>query len=126
MQGGIAGHAAVLGSPDTSRELAVLELKSELEEQLATRLGLDRAPPRAELVARVRDAGWLDAAETRDFAELLDDLGAIEARFAGLAPRSATSERVSDRRVLALAERVHRVLAAVGATKPRGRVDLAP
>ena len=43
-QGGIAGHAAVLGAPGTSRALAILELKSALEEELATRLGLERAP----------------------------------------------------------------------------------
>ncbi|MBN9159337.1 MAG: DUF4350 domain-containing protein, partial [Myxococcales bacterium] len=35
-QGGVAGHAAVIGAPQTTRVLAVLELKSALEEQLTT------------------------------------------------------------------------------------------
>ena len=61
-QGGVAGHAAVLGAPGTSRALAVLELKSALEEELATRLGLQRAPPTDQIVARLRAVRLLDEA----------------------------------------------------------------
>ena len=46
-QGGVAGHAAVIAAPGTSRVLAMLELKSALEEDLATRLG-----PRSSAAAR--------------------------------------------------------------------------
>jgi hypothetical protein len=61
-QGGVAGHAAVLGAPGTSRALAILELKSALEEELATRLGLQRAPPTDQIVARLRAVRLLDEA----------------------------------------------------------------
>jgi hypothetical protein len=56
MQGGIAGRAAVLGAPQTARVMAMLELKSALEEDVATRLGLDRTIPADELAARARHA----------------------------------------------------------------------
>ena len=71
-QGGVAGHAAVIAAPGTSRVLAMLELKSALEEELSTRLGLDRPPPHDELVARVRGA----AAPRRD-ASAADARGAL-------------------------------------------------
>jgi hypothetical protein len=60
-QGGVAGHAAVIGAPQTTRVLAILELKSALEEQLTTLLGLDKVPGQQELLASVAARGLLDA-----------------------------------------------------------------
>jgi len=60
-QGGVAGHAAVIAAPQTSRVLAVLELKSALEEQLTSILGLPKVPGHTELMAQVQERGLLDA-----------------------------------------------------------------
>jgi hypothetical protein len=60
-QGGVAGHAAVIAAPQTSRVLAVLELKSALEEQLTSILGLPKVPGHTELMAQVTGRGLLDA-----------------------------------------------------------------
>jgi hypothetical protein len=127
-QGGIAGHAAVLGSPDTSRTLGLLEIKSALEEELATRLGLDRTPPATELVARVRAEGLLDGEQARELSHLLDELARVELQFAQRsAPgRPAVTPRVRDSRVLSTAARVRAVLDAVRRRDPRGRLGRAP
>lgn len=60
-QGGVAGHAAVIAAPQTSRILAVLELKSALEEQLTSLLCLPKVPGHAELLREVSSRGLLDA-----------------------------------------------------------------
>ncbi|MEA2751577.1 MAG: hypothetical protein QOI41_5720 [Myxococcales bacterium] len=60
-QGGVAGHAAVIAAPQTSRVLAVLELKSALEEQLTSILGLPKVPGHTELMTQVQARGLLDA-----------------------------------------------------------------
>lgn len=108
--GGVAGHAAVLGAPHTSRVLVMLELKSALEEQLATRLGLDRAPPHDELVAKVRAARLLDAEDTLSLSRLLAELGRIEAFFARLARPREPIGRIRDAEVIAMAARVRELL----------------
>jgi hypothetical protein len=109
-QGGVAGHAAVLGAPDTSRVLAMLELKSALEEQLATRLGLDRAPPHDELVAKVRASGLLDEDHARSLSRLLGDLGRVEAFFARLERSPGPLGRIRDAQVVAVAARVREMV----------------
>jgi hypothetical protein len=120
-QGGIAGHAAVLGSPQASRVLGVLELKSALEEQLATTLGLTRAPPPDELVEKVRTSRVLDEPHADALAQLLGELAGIESAFARLSrptlPGTRPNARVGNARVLAYAARVHALL---GAIRPRG------
>jgi hypothetical protein len=89
-QGGIAGHAAVLGSPGTSRALAILELKSALEEELATRLGLDRAPSHDQLVARLRAERLLDESGARVLSRLLATMARIEAVATGVVDAQAS------------------------------------
>lgn len=89
-QGGIAGHAAVLGSPGTSRVLAILELKNALEEELATRLGLDRAPSHDQLVARLRAAHLLDDSGARLLSRLLSAMTRVEAVATGLVDAQAS------------------------------------
>jgi hypothetical protein len=112
-QGGIAGHAAVLGAPGTSRVLAMLELKSALEEQMATRLGLDRAPPRDVLVAKAVAEGLLDDHQAASLSGLLGELEHVEASFARLGRHPRPAMRIRDAHVLAVAARVRTLLGHV-------------
>jgi hypothetical protein len=115
-QGGIAGHAAVLGSPGTSRALAILELKSALEEELATRLGLDRAPPHDQLVARLRAARLLDDSGARLLSRLLSAMTRMEAAATGLARPGPGPRRgqPSDADVLNMAAQVRDIRQRLG------------
>jgi hypothetical protein len=115
-QGGVAGHAAIIAAPGTSRVLAMLELKSALEEELSTRLGLDRPLPHDELVARVRSAGLLDETHVGSLARLLAHLAHIEALL--VTKRRGSVERVRDADVLAVAARVEELLDAAAAGGP--------
>jgi hypothetical protein len=112
-QGGVAGHAAIIGAPGTSRVLAVLELKSALEEELSTRLGLERPPPHEELLAKVRAARLLDASHLVTLERLLAHLAHVESLL--VMRRRGAVERVRDAEVLAVAARVREVLDAVRA-----------
>jgi len=115
-QGGVAGHAAIIAAPGTSRVLAMLELKSALEEDLARRLGLDRPPPHDELMSKVRAAGLLDATHAVALERVLARLARIESLL--LMRRRGAAERVRDTDVMAMAARVHALLDAVGAARP--------
>jgi hypothetical protein len=106
--GGVAGHAAVLGAPSTSRILAMLELKNALEEGLATRLGVDRPPHNEELLAKVRAAGLFDAVQSAELARLLAQFARVEALL--VTRRRSASERVRDADVLRASERVRALL----------------
>jgi hypothetical protein len=103
-QGGVAGHAAVLQAPRTSRLLALLEFKSALEEDLATRLGLDRPPPHDELLARLRAAQLLDADGAASLGQLLKTLTEMEGLL--VTERRNARRRVRDVDVLEVASRV--------------------
>jgi hypothetical protein len=111
-EGGVAGHAAILGAPGTSRVLAMLEMKSALEEALSTRLGLDPPPPHDELVIRIRAARLLDDGHVRALARLLAELAGLESQL--LTRKPAAAERVRDADVLAVAGRVRELLDALG------------
>jgi hypothetical protein len=116
--GGIAGHAAVLGAPGTSRALAVVELKSALEEELATGLGLQRAPPSDQLVARLRAARRVDDEGAEVLYRLFADMSRVEARLARQpAPsplRRLGARPPSDAEVLRLAAQVQAVRRRLG------------
>jgi hypothetical protein len=120
-QGGVAGRAAVVGAPGASRVLAVLELKSALEEELATRLGLERVPAHDELIARVQAEKLLDAESARELSRLLASLTEMEAMLA--MRRRPVLERVGDADVLAIATRVRDVLANLRPTRAPGAVE---
>jgi hypothetical protein len=77
-QGGVAGHAAVIAAPQTSRVLAVLELKSALEEQLTSLLGLPMVPGHTELMAQVTAKGLLDAEGVARLRSLLLRMSNVE------------------------------------------------
>jgi hypothetical protein len=116
VHGGVAGHAAILGAPGTGRFLAMLELKSALEEDLTTRLGLDRTPPHDLLVERVRAAGLLDEDGLRDLSRLFRTLAPFETMLGG--NRRPALERLRDAEVMAAAARVRSLLAAAAARAP--------
>jgi hypothetical protein len=118
--GGVAGHAATLSAPGTARYLAMLELKSALEEHLTTRLGLERTPPHDVLVANVRTARLLDEDGSRDLSQLFATLAPYEAMLAG--KRRPALERVRDADVVAVAARVRNLLAAVSPSSSHDRV----
>lgn len=77
-QGGVAGHAAVIAAPQTSRVLAVLELKSALEEQLTGILGLPKVPGHQELLSQVASQGVLDADGVSSLSRLLLRMASVE------------------------------------------------
>jgi len=118
--GGVAGHAATLGAPGTARFLAMLELKSALEEDLTTRLGLERTPSPDILVAKVRAAHLLDEDGSRDLARVLETLASFETALGGHRRRV---ERLRDAQVVALAARVRNLLAAAARAPARDRVE---
>jgi len=120
-QGGVAGHAATLAAPGTARFLAMLELKSALEEDLAARLGMERAPPHDALVAKVRAARLLDEDGSRDLKGLFETLALFETMLGG--KRRTSLERPRDVEVVAVADRVRRLLAAAAPAPPRDRLE---
>jgi hypothetical protein len=113
-QGGIAGHAAVLGAPGTSRALAILELKSALEEELATRLGVDRVLPPDRLVERVRAERLLDDEGLAALSRLLASMVRVETK---LAKDRAVPLRVRDAEVVAVAAEVRDLRRRLGARR---------
>ncbi len=64
-QGGVAGRAAVLAAPTTHRALAMLELKSALEEGLVHRLGLDSGAATATLLSEIDGTAGIGSAIVR-------------------------------------------------------------
>lgn len=77
-QGGVAGHAAVIGAPQTTRVLAILELKSALEEQLTTLLGLSKVPGHQELAKQIAERKLLDADGLHALSRLLLRMSNVE------------------------------------------------
>ncbi len=110
-QGGIAGHAAVLGAPRTSRALAVLELKSALEEDIATRLGMDRALVPEHLLERVRTARLLTGDAELALARLFETMAGVETK---LAKRAGAPVHLRDAEVLAMAAEVRNLRRLLG------------
>jgi hypothetical protein len=113
-QGGVAGRAAVVGAPGTSRVLAILELKSALEEELATRLALERVPAHDELVAKARAARMLDETGAGELARLLASLAQMETML--VMRRRPILERLRDADVFAVAARVRGLLGPAAET----------
>ncbi len=112
-QGGVAGHAAILASPEGSRALALVELKNAAEEHLATRLGLERAPPHDELVKQVRAAGLLDVPRAAALGRLLAELARIETYYTRPVRPAGWVERIGDARVVAVAAQLRGLLSSV-------------
>ena len=118
-QGGVAGHAAVIGAPQTSRVLAILELKSALEEQLTTLLGGSKVPTQQELLTQVAEARLLDAEGLSTLRQLLLRMSNVETMIV-FQRNGGLVQPVRDNEVVSIARSVRRLLeAAQGAHAAR-------
>ncbi len=123
IQGGIAGHAAVIGAPGTSRVLAMLELKSALEEGMCALLALDAPPGSDALLLKLAAAGLLPDEDLRALKALLLRLSNVETASLSRQhlPRGdqpgfrAGPGKIRDREVLSVAKTVERLLATARA-----------
>lgn len=111
-QGGVAGHAAVIAAPRTPRILAMLELKSALEEELCAALGVDENPGHEEIITLLTARHWVAPETLAHLRALFLRLAQVETMM--LSQRSgATMATVRDRDVLAASREVDRILLAV-------------
>lgn len=108
-QGGVAGRAAVLAAPQTSRALAVLELKSALEEQMASLLALPQVPPQTELLARVEAEGLLDPQGMRSLRQVLLRMSNVETALVAQR-KGGKDSSVRDQDVVSIAETVRELI----------------
>ncbi len=108
-QGGAAGHAAVLLAPETSRVLAMMELKSALEEELSFRLGLEKVPGAERLVLAAESKRLLGSDALAALRRLLLRMGTIETMV--LSERAGAMKPVADKEVVEASRAVERILA---------------
>ncbi|MCL2777495.1 MAG: DUF4350 domain-containing protein [Polyangiaceae bacterium] len=106
LQGGVAGHAAVIAAPQTKRVLAVLELRSALEEHLTTRLGLTQIPRSEELIAHVRRAQLLDVEGLHMLQKLLLRMSKLETTMEN---SGRLLQRVHDSEVVSIAKTIEQL-----------------
>jgi hypothetical protein len=107
-QGGIAGRAAVLAAPTTHRGLALLELKSALEEGLMHRLGLDSRVATATLLAEIDRQNALGRRSSGELEKMLGELKKVEE-----AVTSSQPVRVTQADVERIQKQVRAILAEV-------------
>lgn len=124
--GGVAGHAAVIGAPQTTRVLAILELKSALEEQLTMALGLAKVPSHQELLAQIGARGLLDPERLRTLRRLLLRMSSVETMVV-FRRSGGRVQAVRDNEVVSTARTVDHILRAVatGAASAAAREDRA-
>jgi hypothetical protein len=115
-QGGVAGHAAVIAAPQTSRVLAVLELKSALEEQLTSILGLPKVPGHTELMAQVEARGLLDAEGVVALRRLLLRMSNVETMVV-FQRSGGMVQPIRDNEVVSIARTVKQLLDAAAASE---------
>lgn len=95
-QGGVAGRAAVLAAPTTERGLALLEVKSALEEGLALRLDIRQEPNRSLLFAEIERQDALSGRSLEALKQMLNEMSKIEGAVVTARPfrvRARTIER---------------------------------
>lgn len=107
-QGGIAGHTAVIAAPGTSRVLAMLEVKTSLEDQLCELLSLDRNPGHDELLREVDRRNVLDPADKTVLRSLLLRLARVETLV--LSRRGAALGRLRDAEVVEVSRAARRIV----------------
>ncbi len=116
-QGGIAGHAAVIAAPGTSRVLALLEVKSALEEELALLCGLEKTPGHEVLLRVVIEKGLLQRDALVELRALLLRLSNVETLV--MSRRAQVLKGVRDAEVLVVARAVRKVMREARATAAR-------
>ena len=110
-QGGVAGHAAVIAAPQTTRILAILELKSALEEQLTSMLGLPKVPTHNELLNLVGSRGLLDAEGLHSLRRLLLRMSNVETMVV-FQRSGGMVQPIRDNEVVSIARSVNQILDA--------------
>lgn len=123
-EGGVSGHAAVLGAPTTSRVLAVLELKSALEEQLTAILGLAKVPGQEELLHQVASRNVLDPERVRTLRALLLRMSNAETMIV-FQRRGGMMQSIRNQEVVSMAKTVRELLDAAQANA-HARPSLPP
>jgi hypothetical protein len=113
-QGGVAGHAAVIGAPQTTRVLAVLELKSALEEQLTSVLGLTKVPGHQDLLNHLAERRVLDAEGLHTLRRLLLRMSSVETMVV-FQRSGGMVQSVRDAEVVSIARTVKEILDAAEA-----------
>jgi hypothetical protein len=93
-QGGAAGRAALLSAPTTHRALAVLELKSALEEGLVERLGLPDGAVEAEILTEIDRQQALSQPSSSLLRILLVEMRKTEAAVVASEPVRVTKKKV--------------------------------
>ena len=124
-QGGVAGHAAVIAAPQTSRVLAVLELKSALEEQLTAILGLPKVPGHQELLQQVGTRRLLDAEGVHSLRRLLLRMSNVETMVV-FQRSGGMVQPIRDHEVVSIARTVKDHLDAAEASNARGAMNALP
>lgn len=117
-QGGVAGHAAVIAAPGTSRVLALLEVKSALEEELSLLCGLEKTPGHEVLLRVVAEKGLLGRDGLVELRALFLRLSSIETLV--MSRRAQAMKGVRDAEVLVVARTVRKVM-----QEARRRLDAA-
>ncbi len=108
-QGGVAGHAAVIGAPQTTRVLAILELKSALEEQLTTLLGLAKVPGHQDLLSQMAARSLLDPEGMHALRRVLLRMSNVETMVV-FQRSGGMVQSVRDHEVVAIARTVKELL----------------
>jgi len=106
-QGGLAGRAAVLSAETTHRALAVLELKTALEEAVRQRLDLPATASAKDLMTEIVRQDALSQRSSDDLRALLAEMARAEnavARSERIRVPAATIGRMHDSMVAILAE----------------------
>jgi hypothetical protein len=93
-QGGVAGRAAMLSAATTPRALAILELKSALEEALAHELGFTGTVPSTVLLEEVKRRGVLDERGHRALKGALLEMANLETAVLARQPLKVRREDV--------------------------------
>lgn len=122
-QGGVAGHAAVIGAPQTTRVLAILELKSALEEQLTTMLGLPKVPGQTELLEQISRRALLGAEGMHTLRKVLLRMSNVETMVV-FQRSGGMVQSIRDAEVISISRTV-KALIAEAETRARG-VDPSP
>ena len=115
VQGGVAGHAAVIAAKGTTRALAVLEIKTSLEEELCAALEIEHAPAPNELAQRAVAANLLTDGTARTLRQLLAYMGQVETLV--LSRRADAMRRVRDADVVRCSDQARAIREEVRARK---------
>lgn len=93
-QGGVAGRAALLGASTTHRVLALLELKSTLEDVVSEAYSLTVPVSVQQVVAAVKDAGVVSDQQMEQLTALMRDISLAETSLVARRPMRVSNKRV--------------------------------